>query len=413
MRTAFRLVSLVACLAFAAAAAAAQSQDLQHARQRALEQEAARARAQRLDRQRRGLAEQVLDAREEAQQRGPLDEGARRYWLERLARLPMDSLQAIAAAGPEANLRELAADAESSLAAADAVAADFGDSDRDLVFTKITPCRVADTRVAGGAFTTASQRNFEVAGASGFEAQGGTACGVPVGATSVALNLTVTQAAGFGWLRAWPTGGTEASGSVINYVAGNTLANGLILPICDPFAGSCAGGDLTVRADAAGTHLVVDVMGYFTKPSRLGTLRTFTVTTQTNTTLVLPEANACANYQQVQVVAPGAGEIVVSAKFQLQVTHVQGDANEVQAGIATEGATTCTGTGFAFGYGTWQLVPAALPSAAYYPWDTATLKYDAPAAGTYRFYLNGKKTDGAAGTAAFQFGGLSATFSPR
>jgi hypothetical protein len=412
MRTARCLVSLVACLTLAPAATSAQSQDLQQARQRSLEQEATRARTERVDRRKRALAEEILDSREEAQQGGPLAEGARQYWIDRLARLPIDSLQAIAAAGPEANLRELAADAE-SLNAADAVAADFGDSDADLVFTRITPCRVADTRVAGGPLASASQRNFYVAGSRDFTSQGGVPCGVPSGATSVALNLTVTGTTGFGWLRTWPTGSAEASGSVINYVAGTTLANGLILPICDPFAGSCVAGDLTVRADAAGTQVVIDVMGYFTKPARLGTLRTFTVTAQTNSTVLLPEASACTNYQQIQVVAPGAGEIVVSAKFQLQVAHLQGDANEVQAGIATAGATTCTGTGFAFGYGTWQLVPAALPSATYYPWDTVTLKFDAPAAGTYRFYLNGKKTDGAAGTAAFQFGGMLATFNPR
>ncbi len=43
----------------------------------------------------------------------------------------------------------------------------------DLVFTPVTPCRIIDTRLAGGPIAGGTTRNFAVAGAAGFAAQGG------------------------------------------------------------------------------------------------------------------------------------------------------------------------------------------------------------------------------------------------
>ena len=404
-------LALIVCL-LCAATASAQSAAVEHARAQALAQESARAEAQAVQVEKDRLAGEILRLREQAGGREPFDERFTRYWKQRLRQLSIAQLEALLAAGGTGDLTEVFVEASGAMAA-DAVAADFGDSNRDLVFTKVTPCRIVDTRgTAQGGIPNGGGRSFYVAGntAGLFAGQGGAPCGVPVGATAVAANLTVAGTAGYGWLRAFPYGGT-GNASVINYNGTADLANGLILPICDPASATCA-YDLTVVADAAGTHVLIDVMGYFMKPSRLGTLRTVSVTSQTASSLALPEFGACANYHQVQVTAPGPGQILVSAKFQLRMQHTQGTDNEVWAGISEVGPATCTGVGFAFGYGTWQLVPGALPSTTYYPWDTATLKFDAPAAGTYVFYLNGKKTLGGPSTGAFHFGAMTATFNP-
>src|SRR5262249_4718166 len=45
------------------------------------------------------------------------------------------------------------------------------------------------------------------------------------------------------------------------------IANGIVLPICDPTVSSCT-FDFTIQADVNATHLVADVMGYFAAPVR-------------------------------------------------------------------------------------------------------------------------------------------------
>jgi hypothetical protein len=129
-----------------------------------------------------------------------------------------------------------------------------------------TPCRAADTRRTAGRMAGNSTRDFRVVGnnPAEFSPQGGTPCGVPVGATAVAVNVTVTGPLTSGHLRAWPYGAGGSPASIINYASEWTVANGLILPICDPAEFNCV-RDLTLYA-ATATHVIVDVTGYFPSP---------------------------------------------------------------------------------------------------------------------------------------------------
>jgi len=143
----------------------------------------------------------------------------------------------------------------------------LGDSQADLVYTPVAPCRIVDTRIAGGILNAAATRDFWVTG-TGFASQGGAAgfCGVPFGpATAAMLNFVATSSAGPGNLQTWPYGGAIPTASRLNYgsVAGlASIANGLAIPICDPSVSTCT-RDFTVRANNSNTHVVVDVVGYF------------------------------------------------------------------------------------------------------------------------------------------------------
>src|SRR4051794_9493276 len=66
------------------------------------------------------------------------------------------------------------------------VAPAVGDPASDLLFVPVTPCRVIDTRLAGGKVNANEVRSYRIAGTTGFEAQGGHAggCGIPLGASS-------------------------------------------------------------------------------------------------------------------------------------------------------------------------------------------------------------------------------------
>jgi hypothetical protein len=145
----------------------------------------------------------------------------------------------------------------------------LGDSQADLVYTPVPPCRIVDTRNAGGILAAGTTRDFWVTGI-GFTGQGGASgyCGVPFGpATAAVINFVATSSAGPGNLQVWPFAGTVPTASTLNFgsVTGlASIANGLAVPICDPSVSTCT-RDFTVKANNSNTHVVADVVGYFSK----------------------------------------------------------------------------------------------------------------------------------------------------
>jgi hypothetical protein len=143
----------------------------------------------------------------------------------------------------------------------------------DLVYTPLTPCRIFDTRLAGGPIAGGSTRSFIVANGSGsLSFQGGSAagCGVPFGpATAAVVNFVVVAPAGAGDLRQTPFGTPVPVASFLNYVnsgiANDNTSNGSVTTICNPATTSC-GSDVTIQVDGGATDLVADVQGYFAAP---------------------------------------------------------------------------------------------------------------------------------------------------
>jgi hypothetical protein len=121
-----------------------------------------------------------------------------------------------------------------------------------LAFYTVTPCRAVDTRdpLLGGPSPVA-------AGADRVSTLAG-ACGIPLTAKAVSLNLTVTQPTASGNVRLYPAGTSLPLASTINYPAGQTRANNAI-------ASLSALGQVAIRcSQPSGTaHVVLDVNGYF------------------------------------------------------------------------------------------------------------------------------------------------------
>lgn len=121
-------------------------------------------------------------------------------------------------------------------------------------FHPLAPCRVVDTRpdtgftgqFNGPALVANTARPINLAAGS---------CGIPAQAIAVSLNITVTQTQGPGDLRVYPAPGSAPLVSTLNYLAGQTIANAAVVPL---------GADgVTFLAAVSGTHLIVDVNGYF------------------------------------------------------------------------------------------------------------------------------------------------------
>src|SRR5262245_45898463 len=144
-------------------------------------------------------------------------------------------------------------------------------SSSDMVFTPVTPCRLVDTRLGGGAIAANSQRNFLVTAAN-LASQGGSAtgCGVPTDATAAVVNFTVVTPAGPGNLRAYATANPQpaaplAATMTFGAVAGlDALSNGTVVPLCDRATTTCpVGGEMRIQLSGSGAHVVADVLGYF------------------------------------------------------------------------------------------------------------------------------------------------------
>jgi ELWxxDGT repeat protein len=121
------------------------------------------------------------------------------------------------------------------------------DLDRSADFYTLPPCRVFDTR-STGALSSGAARTFTVAGT----------CGVPAGATAVAVNLTVIGASGNGRVVVYPAGPAVPVTSSLNFQTGLTRANngviGLTLGEIDALATVSGGGIV---------HLILDISGYY------------------------------------------------------------------------------------------------------------------------------------------------------
>jgi hypothetical protein len=126
-----------------------------------------------------------------------------------------------------------------------------------LSFFTVTPCRVSDSRRTGNltyggpSLTGGEIRTLTVPGV----------CNVPSTAQAVSLNVTVTNATTGGFVVFYPGGDGNPGTSTINFKAGRTLANNLVVPLS--FDGL---GHLTMQIgmpSGSTVDVIVDINGYF------------------------------------------------------------------------------------------------------------------------------------------------------
>jgi len=135
-------------------------------------------------------------------------------------------------------------------------------------FVPLVPARLMDTRpgnstvdgqfAGSGPLASWTTTNLTVAGRSGIPSSG-------VGA--VALNITVTDPMGAGFLTAWPAGASLPNASNLNFVPGLAVSNQVIAKVG-------ANGQVSIYLYAGGgtANVVADVTGYFPTSSDLTSL---------------------------------------------------------------------------------------------------------------------------------------------
>lgn len=118
-------------------------------------------------------------------------------------------------------------------------------------YMPLAPTRVLDTRLGFGAplarLGPGATLGLRITGRAG----------IPAGAVAaVVLNVTVTEPTAVSFLTAWPGGTTRPLASNLNYRAGQTVPNLVVVPV---------GADGTVQLfnNAGSTHVVADVAGWY------------------------------------------------------------------------------------------------------------------------------------------------------
>lgn len=112
----------------------------------------------------------------------------------------------------------------------------------------VDPARILDTRAglgATGPLQAGQTISVQVTGVGG----------VPADATGVVVNLTATQASDASFVAAWPSGQPQPSTSVLNFTAGEDIANTVTMAIG-------AGGKIDLFNSAGSVQLLADVTGY-------------------------------------------------------------------------------------------------------------------------------------------------------
>jgi Tol biopolymer transport system component len=115
-------------------------------------------------------------------------------------------------------------------------------------FFTLTPCRVADTR-ATGSLSSGAAVLFELHGV----------CGIPDTALAVALNVTVVQGSGPGYLTLYSGDAEPPLASAVSFRAGITRASNAILALA--YDGTLAA--LPTMTGGGTVHVILDVVGWF------------------------------------------------------------------------------------------------------------------------------------------------------
>jgi hypothetical protein len=114
-------------------------------------------------------------------------------------------------------------------------------------FTGQAPTRVLDTRYAIGApqAKLGAGRTLTL-----------TVPGLPAGATAVALNVTVTNPTASSYLSVYPGSGSRPTASNLNFTAGQTIPNLVLVPLGP-------GNTVTFYNNAGTVNVIADLVGYY------------------------------------------------------------------------------------------------------------------------------------------------------
>jgi len=210
-----------------------------------------------------------------------------------------------------------------------------GSPGSDFVFHAVAPCRILDTRHAGGPLQN-STRTFRAS--SGLAAQGGNAsgCGIPTNAQAIQVNLGAVPVAAGGYVQGWETGQAQPLASLVNF-AGSAIANMVTLPV-----NSSEQFNLRVSGRA---NVFADVAGYYIKPAYVAVSPSGTVYDGISSGVVSVTRTSTGNYdvvfdRNVSKCSPTASSIIWGSNTDPSPdNHSSYGGNKVKVGLTNSSNT--------------------------------------------------------------------------
>jgi hypothetical protein len=127
---------------------------------------------------------------------------------------------------------------------------------KPLTFVGLAPARLMDSRADGVTVDGSFQRFGVLVGGTTTEMTVAGRGGVSPSATTVSLNVTVTEPVAAGYLTIYPCGDQRPNASNLNFTAGQTVPNAVLSKLSD-------NGKICIFTQTS-THVVIDVNGYNT-----------------------------------------------------------------------------------------------------------------------------------------------------
>ena len=121
-------------------------------------------------------------------------------------------------------------------------------------YVPLNPCRLFNSQVSPGTTLSAGSTTYILTRGS---------CNVPQSANAVALTLTATGASAAGSITVWESSLPLPTPNSMSFRGNGTDSSFTIARLCYPLE-ECASDDLALRVTSAATHVILDVVGYFT-----------------------------------------------------------------------------------------------------------------------------------------------------
>jgi hypothetical protein len=121
-------------------------------------------------------------------------------------------------------------------------------------YTPMNPCRLFNSQVSPGTTLSSGSTTYILARGS---------CNIPQEADAVALTLTATGATAAGSITVWESSLPQPTPNSMSFRGNGTDSSFTIARLCYPVL-DCAGEDLAIKVTSAATHVILDVVGFFT-----------------------------------------------------------------------------------------------------------------------------------------------------
>jgi hypothetical protein len=134
----------------------------------------------------------------------------------------------------------------------------------EMSFVPVNPCKLVDTRLAGGQFGNGTSRAYHARGTGSLASQGGssTGCALPANAAAISTIVSAVSPSADGFIQTNASDQASAGATSVNYSAGVSISSSATINLSAPAAATA----FKVKNNGGPTHISISVVGYYIAP---------------------------------------------------------------------------------------------------------------------------------------------------